>query len=67
MSRPEHADHTEWLTRKEVMRLLSVSKGTIRAYERRGILKRFQILTSRLVRYRRRDVLKVLRQKTNGR
>jgi predicted site-specific integrase-resolvase len=60
MSQKSKAELKEWLTRQEVMALLSVSTATIRNYEQRGILQRYKIVSSRLMRYRRRDVENLL-------
>jgi hypothetical protein len=62
MSQKSKTELKEWMTRPEVMAYLSVSAATVRNYEQRGILQRYKIVSSRLMRYRRRDVEQLLQQ-----
>jgi excisionase family DNA binding protein len=54
-----NSDTQVLLTREEVAERLKVHKHTIRWMERRGQIQRIR-LSSRLIRYREEDVLKLL-------
>ena len=52
----------ELLTRKEVMKLLKISRSTLYRLEKRGELKRIQI-SPRKILYKRKDIEELLRKK----
>jgi hypothetical protein len=52
----------EFLTAREVQYMLQISPRTLVNYDRRGILPGYRIKTSRLLRYKREDVLKLIEE-----
>ena len=50
----------EFITRKQVADMLSVTPRTVDIYVQRGLLTPLRIRTSRLTRFRKRDVIALL-------
>jgi DNA-binding transcriptional MerR regulator len=55
----QHKGSLRLLSRKQVAKIAGVHPGTVKRWERRGLLKAYRI-NSRVVRYERHDVMELL-------
>ena len=55
----QHRGSLQLLSRKQVAEIAGVHPGTVKRWERRGLLKAYRI-NSRVVRYERHDVMELL-------
>ena len=55
----QHKGALQLLSRKQVAEIAGVHPGTVKRWERRGLLKAYRI-NSRVVRYERHDVMELL-------
>jgi DNA-binding transcriptional MerR regulator len=55
----QHNGSLRFLSRKQVAKIAGVHPGTVKRWERRGLLKAYRI-NSRVVRYERHDVMELL-------
>mgnify|MGYP001589359632 FL=1 len=53
----------ELLTLNEACKLLKVHPNTLRAWDKKGILRAIRIGAKRVYRYRKQDILKLLKSK----
>jgi len=53
----------ELITLKEACGLLKVHPNTLRAWDKKGILRAIRIGAKRIYRYRKQDILKLLKSK----
>ena len=63
MSKPNNSEIPKLLTLLEACKLLKVHPNTLRAWDKKGILRAIRIGAKRVYRYRKEDILKLLKSK----